>query len=54
MCLMQMLRRRKKAHAVQVGIAAAIMSLGQEREETSEQHDFSLMVQKEGLSCNVL
>lgn len=42
----QILHRRNKAHALQVGIAGAINSLGKPSSKKTQQHQFSLFCQK--------
>lgn len=42
------LRRRKRAHAIQVGVAGAILTLG-ESEKRKKPHEFSFLLQKEGI-----
>ena len=42
----QILHRRKKAHALQVGIAGAINSLGKAPKKKNQQHEFALFCQK--------
>lgn len=49
----QVLRRRKNAHALQVGVAGAVMKLG-EVERKKESMEFSLMQQKDGQQIDVI
>ena len=47
------MRRRKNAHALQVGVAGAVMKLG-EVEKKKESMEFSLMQQKDGQQIDVI